>query len=607
MVNDGLGELVHELKSSGKLDSSGRFTLDLQRALRKLEEFRLPGPHDYLLCLVAAASLSGARHFSLTTGPKQLEVSFDGRPFQFSELEALFPSLLDEGTDPRLRELAVGLHAARAQGPVSVQLESGRSRLELKDTRVVLQAGPASALTRIVIRRRVRYIWDYWKKNLEEEACLLRQRCCYGPLAIHLDGRLVEPPRASLLSLHRFTSEAEEPLRLGVFGAQESRRVAAFHGVCGLAPGGNDASLNFIVNGVAYPQPNQGFPPGFCAWISSPAWRRDLSLSALVQDAIWQKDLDSLHTSAKHMLVEYAESAPFLDPLAPSLLWLLQNESPVADALPLFPLDGNTERATLRELRACRERYGALFVRLKELCTSAMPGRFPDGTPILFSLDHWSTTWLRSALGDAVALVGGLERPMPVLVGKPRLLGERYLAEVSGPNWHLGLPDREPHPHYRLIRYKGQHLVANDRFAAGSSLTLLPNGLEAVVPDAEGAEEAERHLKELFHRLYASNPSGEQLRRAASYLLEVLAKANQVFTELEEPGLSPWDLVAGPATGSRLDRLNELVDLQTLIRMAYLPTKDGQHVSVHQLAKKPWPELDLTARELVILKAFLPS
>lgn len=604
---DGLGELVHGLKSSGRLDSSGRFTLDLQRALRKLEQFRLPGPHDYLLSLVAAATLSRARHFQLTTDPKQLEVSFDGRPFTFAELEALFPSLLDVEAEPRLRELAVGLHATRAQGPLSVQLESGRVRLEMKGTQVVVAPlAETRTSTRIVIRRRLRQtLARYWSQGEAEEARLLRERCCYGPLAIQIDGRLVEPPRASLLALHRYESVEEEPLRLGVFGAQESRRQGGFHGVCGLAPGGTAAFLNFIVNGVAYPQPGDGFPPGFCAWISSPAWRRDLSLSSLVQDALWQKDLDTLHTSAKHLLVEYAESAPFLDPLIPSLLWLLQHESLVAEALPLFALDGGTERATLRELRACRDRYQTFFVRLKELQSSAMPARFPDGTPILYSLDSWSTQYLRRTVAAEVQLVGGLERPVPVK-GPRRLVGERYLAEVSGPNWHLGLPDREPHPYYRLIKYHRTDLVANGRYAAESSSTLIPNGLEAVVSAEEGEAMAEANLKELYHRLYASNPAGEQLRRAASYLLEVLAKANQLTLAT----VPPWKILTDRGqlyAGSRLEALNLAVDLDTLIRMAYLPTRDGNHASVHQLATEGWPELALTERELGILKAFLPS
>lgn len=609
LLVDELGQLIHELRTSGQHDSSGRFTLDLQRALRKLEQFRLPGRHDYLLSLVAAATLSGARQFSLATGPKQLEVTFDGRPFLFEELEALFPGLLEESTEPRLRELGVGLHAARAHAPRSVLLESGRARLELRNTQVQLEPlREPQAMTRIVITQRFSQSLARWWSKTGEEGALLHERCCYGPLAVRVDDRLVEPPRASLLVCHRY--EGEEPLRLAVMGAQESRRTGPFHGLCGFAPGGNPASLLFVLNGVAYPQPAEGFPPGFCAWISSQAWRRDLSLSSLVQDAAWQKDLDALHTSAKHLLIEYAETAPFVEPLSPSLLWLLKAEQLTAEALPLFALDAGSERASLRELRSCQERYGDLFVRLREFQGSPMPGRFPDGTPILYSLDSWSTDYARRTLGDKVQLVGGSERPMP-LHGRPQLVGERYLAQVGGPNWQLGMPDRAPDPYFRLFIYADQKLVANERFAAEASPTLLPNGLEALAHGSgqgwsqrEVAEAAARHLKELYHELYASNPQGDQLRYAASYLLEALAKANQVNLR----PLPPWEILNGKVDfheDSQFVQLNRCLDLETLIRMAYLPTKDGEHVSVHQLATEPWPELDLTERELRILKAFL--
>ncbi len=609
LLVDELGELIQELKTSGRHDSSGRFTLDLQRALRKLEQVRLPGKHDYLLCLVTAATLSGARQFSLATGPKQLEITFDGRPFLFEELEALFPGLLEETTEPRLRELGVGLHAARAHAPRSVLLESGGARLELRGTQVQLEPlREPPPMTRIVITQRFSQSLARWWSKTGDEAALLHERCCYGPLAVRVDDRLVEPPRASLLIAHRF--EHDEPLRLAVMVAQERSSTGIFHGLCGFAPGGNPASLLFVLNGVAYPQPAEGFPPGFWAWISSPAWRRDLSLSSLVQDATWQRDLDTLHTSAKHLLIQYAETAPFVEPLSSSLLWLLQKEQLTAEALPLFALDGGSERATLRDLRACQERHGELFVRLRELQGSAMPARFPDGTPILYKLDSWSTDYARRTLGDKVQLVGGLERPMP-LHGRPQLIGERYLAQVRGPHWQLGLPDRAPDPYFRLFIYADQKLVANERFAAEASPTLLPNGLEALVhgtgqgwSQREVADAAALHLKELYHSLYASNPQGDQLRYAAGYLLEVLAKANQVNVR----PLPPWEILNGKLDfheDNQFVELNRCVDLETLIRMAYLPTVEGDHVSVHQLATEPWPELDLTERELRILKAFL--
>ena len=96
-----LEQRLAQLKTEGKFDSGGCFTLDQRRALR-LQHFDRH-PHDFLLKLVQCAHLVGASQVQIESQKSRLEVSF--------EAPSLQPEHLWDQSSPAANKL---LSAARA-------------------------------------------------------------------------------------------------------------------------------------------------------------------------------------------------------------------------------------------------------------------------------------------------------------------------------------------------------------------------------------------------------------------------------------------------------------------------------------------------------------
>ena len=60
-----LERFLQELGESGRLDSEGVFTVDLQKSSSKLQKHLLKGPADYLLVAVRGAVAAGASAVSI--------------------------------------------------------------------------------------------------------------------------------------------------------------------------------------------------------------------------------------------------------------------------------------------------------------------------------------------------------------------------------------------------------------------------------------------------------------------------------------------------------------------------------------------------------------
>lgn len=127
-----MDEFLEALRTQGETESSGQFTLDVRRALEKLEQYQFPDKYHYVLSLVASAVAGGATFLDVDTRPGALVLSYDGRPLELSELRDLYGSLFAQQTEgtAHLRELAVGLHAGGRVHPqrVVVSWDAQRQR-----------------------------------------------------------------------------------------------------------------------------------------------------------------------------------------------------------------------------------------------------------------------------------------------------------------------------------------------------------------------------------------------------------------------------------------------------------------------------------------------
>ncbi len=113
------------LRSEGTMNSSGVFTIDLAKALPKLEKFQLPKPHFGLLKVIQSAIVSGASkietHFTTST----IRINHNGTAPNSHELRHILSYLMapDHPTHERsLRDLAIGINTTLARGSSWVEV-----------------------------------------------------------------------------------------------------------------------------------------------------------------------------------------------------------------------------------------------------------------------------------------------------------------------------------------------------------------------------------------------------------------------------------------------------------------------------------------------------
>ncbi|MBI4346875.1 MAG: hypothetical protein HY553_08470 [Elusimicrobia bacterium] len=135
---------------------SGEFLIDRERALKILARYQLESPLLFPLAWVRAASAAGARGVELADGKDAFSLRFDGRAFTGPELAALLSHLPEEGSEPRLRELARGAATAVTQAEaVLIASGEGASRVLCRATKEGEAVAPAEdAEARTVIAAR---------------------------------------------------------------------------------------------------------------------------------------------------------------------------------------------------------------------------------------------------------------------------------------------------------------------------------------------------------------------------------------------------------------------------------------------------------------------
>jgi hypothetical protein len=104
--------------------SKGHFTLNVEHAGRKIQQFQLSSPQNFVVHAIGGAIAGGASTVEIHVDADDIVLDFDGKPMTRAELLGLEDSLLHDGGSARSRELAVALNAAKSMDPRSLRLES---------------------------------------------------------------------------------------------------------------------------------------------------------------------------------------------------------------------------------------------------------------------------------------------------------------------------------------------------------------------------------------------------------------------------------------------------------------------------------------------------
>lgn len=253
-----LEHYLRDAARAGKYHSKGRFTLEPQRAYRKLLEHQFQDPHVYVLCLTSLAVARGASFISFHFSRKQTKVEFDGAALTTDELKQASSQVNSES----LNGLATALRACLALNPQSLQVQSterGRlSQLVVSPAGLwveseSLPSGEPDSSNRILFSRKTRFCWP--SKFPERE--LLRQRCRYCPIPVLVDGRDIRAAiairQATVVAYvagqKSFEFEGSWQLRHDSKGAHTALITFGEQAA---------AAVTFVVNGVSF----EGFPLG---------------------------------------------------------------------------------------------------------------------------------------------------------------------------------------------------------------------------------------------------------------------------------------------------------------------------------------------------------
>lgn len=252
-----------ELDREGRLDSSGSFTIQPDRARKLLADFRLARPVEYVLNLVAAASLSGATGMSFTWKGRKLEIVLESVRFPDDSLTELHAYLLAGGEEEQaLAELAIGMVGAEGLPLAWSRLQGGEIQVWFEEENSVESAPATYDDLRITLGLTRRP-----GKLVEQHREVLRRRCSYAPFPIRYEGELlaVETPEPEVEA--EFLDEGWVHWRWS-----ESSR----------------AELKLVVRGVSFDFASPAGSGEASGLLRHDGLRKDLSQSNLVEDATYR-------------------------------------------------------------------------------------------------------------------------------------------------------------------------------------------------------------------------------------------------------------------------------------------------------------------------------
>ena len=131
-----IDDVISRARQPGGFSEQQQFTVARERAIRKMREFALADPHNYILELIQGAVANGATHVNIEVDETSLNFSYVGGGYAREELAQLFDFLFASKQDVEhadIRQLAVGVNALMIMEPSEVIIESGDGTLESTD------------------------------------------------------------------------------------------------------------------------------------------------------------------------------------------------------------------------------------------------------------------------------------------------------------------------------------------------------------------------------------------------------------------------------------------------------------------------------------------
>lgn len=288
-----MDELLDPLRSQGRWDSHGHFTLDSQQALQKMGRFALPDPRRYVLNLVSWAVASGAGKIAVKIGSGRLELEHDGAGPTRDDLRDLFAGFGSGSL--ALQELAIGLAAAATLPGARLSVEGTLTRLTLSAGTLKVEPWEGRR-SRLVVEEKTGWRWP--RTSAESE--LLERYCRHGEADLEVNGRLVSEELPVPLLSRAIMLQGEPVLRLDRGGSDIWPCDGGFTAFVGQASVPLlETPVLMVVRGVIF---EEAPLPGLVAFVSAPGLAKDLSQSQLVHNALFGQVRQRLEEMAEELL-----------------------------------------------------------------------------------------------------------------------------------------------------------------------------------------------------------------------------------------------------------------------------------------------------------------
>ena len=318
---------------------TGRFTLD-SAAVLELRKHQLADPDHYVLPIVSAAILGGAKSIDVGKRFRTCHLSFDGLPFTVEQLDGLLGSLFarsDDRARKRMRELAIGINAALGLEPRHLSIESwdgsSGSRLTWAGEGLTVErlseppwAG-GGVMTRIRLQRRDWRLFRLQDSRIRlwpSEPGAVSDHFAFAPssICITANGKRVNPPidvGGCVAWSHLMGENGEANLSFGPPKAPVQRTLASpgpFSAVVAIGAGSwssggwpryTESRIAFVLNGQSF---FESYPDGsdhdIRAVVCAPGLQTDLSRAKIIKNEAYAEVMAILGDEVREMMDELA-------------------------------------------------------------------------------------------------------------------------------------------------------------------------------------------------------------------------------------------------------------------------------------------------------------
>ncbi|MGE0489304.1 MAG: hypothetical protein AB7S38_08835 [Vulcanimicrobiota bacterium] len=618
---ESLDLFLAQLRGAGEVDSEGGFSIDLRKAIARLDSIQIARPDLYFRHLVAAGIASAATWVRVQTRGRRVCIEHDGQPLSFETMQEIFPSLFMSPLKARayLRELAVGLHGARMAGLTSLVLESWSGgegarlqvagcRLEIRPLKTQPKWQNAGATCSVTLKD-PRALMDYLFVNPYAPKEPDWRQLRYAAVPIEVNGSLcnalptLEDPVLVVALRGTDGTLPEVPLDEQVQSARVDLPISGYLyldqsprvRLQGIGPldlqlgghlyleGGPGSTIHIVIHGIDYPCRMDLQLPGSAGLIYCNEVLRDASLSGVVQNEFFETLRQRLARELARAIVRLAQTtdnSALVDCFRQAVAGLVEPDE-VSQQSGIQAFDTSSGPRSLRELAASYQQH-------RFLVAGDGSDYRPPFSALVVAVDDWCRHLLETRFAGWVdirtlrLLYAGSEPRDEPLAGVPFAFAHQ-LGTVFA---HLRLPATPfLRPARLLLVSKGQ--VIKQSWLAGQ-----PRGLELVFE--VGA-----------HRQVAIEGFLHQVLSQVDHLYQLLLESHHDLSEVAQE-----HVLAFLATRSgRLDEYQELVSRVSIrfdeARVGLAEILSGQNWAYTCTDSEG--ALRLTAFQLVCLRELMPS